>query len=137
MKTNYMKKTWMHLTLAVSLMAALATAAHAESFSIDVPFAFEAGGKNLPAGDYNVDAVASGLLVIRSATSPESAAIFVLPAGYSDTAKAGLVFERSSETPVLSSVKLNSGLRVTIVAAKRMTTNMTLPPKGSVVLSHP
>ena len=136
MKTNYMKKTWMHLALAVSLMGALTTVAHAEAFSIEVPFAFEAGGKNLPAGSYTVDAVASGVLVIRGATSAEAAAVLVSPAGYSDSSKTGLVFERSSEMPVLSAVKLSSGLTVTIIPSKRLSANLTMPPKG-VALSHP
>jgi hypothetical protein len=136
MKTNYMKKTWMRLALAVSLMGALTTVAHAETFSIDVPFAFEAGGKNFPAGDYTVDSVASGVLVIRGAVSFESAAVLVAPAGYSDSSKIGLIFERSSEMPVLSAVKLTSGLTVTIIPAKRLAANLTMPPKG-VALSHP
>ena len=136
MKTNYMKKTWMHLALAVSLMGALTTVAHAEAFSIEVPFAFEAGGKNFPAGTYTVDSVASGVLVIRGVASSESAAILVAPAGYSESSKIGLVFEKSSEMPVLSAVKLSSGLTVTIIPAKRLAANLTLPPQG-VALSHP
>src|SRR5258705_13300227 len=94
MKTNYMKKTWMHLALAVSLMGALTTVAHAEAFSIEVPFAFEAGGKNLPPGAYTVDSVASGVLVIRGTASSEKVAIMVSPAGYTDSSKIGLVFEK-------------------------------------------
>ena len=136
MKTNYMKKTWTHFTLAVSLMGALTTVAHAEPFSIDVPFAFEAGGKSFPSGAYMVDPVASGVLVIRGAASAESAAILVSPGAYSDSLKTGLVFERSSATAVLSAVKLSSGLTVMVIPAKRLTANLTLPPKG-VALSHP
>lgn len=135
MKTNYMKKTWMHLALAVSL-GALTTAAHAESFSIDVPFAFEAGGKSLPAGAYMVDPVASSVVVIRATSSPEAAAMLVSPAGYSESSKMGLVFERSSKMPMLSAVKLSSGLTVTIIPAKRMTANLAMPVKG-VALSRP
>jgi len=108
MKTNYMKKMWMYLTLAVSLTGALATVAQAEGLSVEVPFAFEAGGKSFPAGAYTLDSVASGVLILHGAASPESAAILVSPAGYSDTSKTGLVFERSAEVPVLSSVKLSS-----------------------------
>ena len=136
MKTNYMKKTWMRLALAVSLMGALATVARADSFSIDVPFAFEAGGKNFPAGAYTVDSVASGVLVIRGTASAETAAMFVSPAMYSDSSKTGLIFERSSDMPVLSGARLSSGLMMTIIPAKRAATNLTLPPKG-VALSHP
>ena len=136
MKANCMKKTWMHLALAVSLMGALTTVAHAEAFSIEVPFAFEAGGKSFPAGAYTVDTVASGVLVIRGTTSPEAAAVLVSPAGYSNSLKTGLVFERSSEMPVLSAVKLSSGLTVTIIPGRRLSANLTLSPKG-VALSHP
>jgi hypothetical protein len=136
MKTNYMKKTWMHLALAVSLMGALTTVAHAETFSINVPFAFEAGGKNFPAGTYAVDSVASGVLVIRGAASAESAAIMVSPSQYSNSSKLGLIFERDSDMPVLSAVRLGSGLTVMVVPAKRLAANLTMPPKG-VALSHP
>ena len=136
MKTNYMKKTWTHFALAVSLMGALTTVAHAEAFSIDVPFAFEAGGKNFPAGAYSVDSVASGVLVIRGAVASETAAVMVSPAGYSDSSKIGLIFEHSSETPVLSAVRLSTGLMVTVIPAKRLAVNLSMPPKG-VALSHP
>jgi len=136
MKTNYMKKTCMNLALAVTLMGALTTVAHAEPFSIEVPFAFEAGGKNFSAGAYTVDSVASGVLVIRGGSSAESAAILVSPAGYSDSSKIGLVFERTSEMPALSAVKLSSGMMVTIIPAKRLATSLALPPKG-VALSRP
>ena len=47
-----------------------------------------------------------------------------------------MIFEKSSETPVLSAVKLGSGLTVTIIPAKRLTANLTMPPKG-MALSHP
>jgi hypothetical protein len=136
MKTNYIKKTWLHLALAVSLMGALTTVAHAEPFSIEVPFAFAAGGKNFPAGNYTVESVASGVLIIRDAATAEAAAVMVSPAGYSDSPKMGLIFERISEIPVLSAVKLSSGLTVTIVPGKRLTASLTMPPKG-VALSHP
>ncbi len=136
MNTNYMKKTWVRLAFAVSLMGALTTVAHAESFSIDVPFAFEAGGKSFAAGDYTVDSVANGVLVIRGGVSAESAAILVAPAGYSDSSKTGLIFEKNTDMPVLSAVRLSSGLTVTIIPAKRLAVNLTVPPKG-VALSHP
>ena len=136
MKINYMKKTWMRLALAVSLMGALTTVAHAEPFSIQVPFAFEAGGKNFPAGAYTVDSIASGVLVIHGASSSDSAAVMISPAGYSESSKTGLVFERTSATPELSGARLSNGLMVTILPAKRLSASLTLAPKG-VALSHP
>ena len=50
MKTNSLKNNWMHFTLAVIFTGLLATAARAESFAVQVPFAFEAAGKSFPAG---------------------------------------------------------------------------------------
>jgi hypothetical protein len=137
MKTTYMKKTCRNFALAVSLMGALTTVAHAESFSVDVPFAFEAAGKSFPAGAYSVNPVAAGILVIRGSASADTAVIRISPAQYSTSPKESLVFERSSDIPVLSTVNLSSGLSVTIAPAKRLTATTTLQPKGSVVLSHP
>jgi len=136
MKTNFMKKTCLHLALAVSLMGALSSVARADSFAIAVPFAFEAGGKNFTAGSYTVDPVASGVLVIRGAAGAEKAAILVSPAGYSDSAKMGLIFDHNSEMPVLSAVRLSSGLLVTVIPAKHLSANLSMPAKG-VALSHP
>lgn len=136
MKTNYMKKTYVHLALAVSLMGALTTVAHAKPFSIEVPFAFEAGGKKFPAGAYMVDPVTSGVVVIRAQLPLRRPRCWFRQAGSTDSSKVGLVFERSSETPVLSAVKLSSGLTVTIIPAKRLSASLTLPPKG-VALPHP
>ncbi len=137
MKTNYIKKTWMHFSLAVSVLGALATVAHAESFSVAVPFAFEAAGKSFPAGSYSVDSVTSGVLVIRGASSGESAAIMVSPSSYSTSSKTSLVFEQNAAMPVLSTVNMNSGLTLSIMPSKRLTATLALPSKGSMVLSHP
>jgi hypothetical protein len=60
----------------------------------------------------------------------------ISPAGYSDSSKTGLVFERSSEMPVLTAARLSSGLTVTIIPAKRLSASLTLPPKG-VALARP
>ena len=137
MKTKYMKNMWMHFTLALSLMGALATIARAESFSVAVPFAFEAAGKTFPAGAYTVDAASSGGLMIRGATSADTGAILTFPVIYTSNLKSSLVFDRGSDLAVLSRVTLESGLTLTIAPAKRLTATLTLPPKGSVVLSHP
>jgi hypothetical protein len=47
-----------------------------------------------------------------------------------------MLFDRSSERPVLSGVKLSNGLMVTIVPVKRMTATIKMPLNG-VALSHP
>lgn len=137
MKTKYLKNNWMHFTLALGLMGALATVAHAESFSIEVPFAFEAAGKNFPSGAYTVDSAVSGVILIHNATSGESAAVMATPMAYATVAKPGMVFEKGPDMAMLSGVNLNSGLTLTVAPAKRLTATLTLPSKGSVVLSHP
>ena len=137
MKTNYMKNNWMHFTLALGLMGALATAAHAESFSAEVPFAFEAAGKSFPAGVYTVDSISSGVIMIHNAASGETAAMMALPASLAEIPKAGMVFDKSASLATLSGVNLTSGLALTVAPAKRLTASLTLPSKGSVVLSHP
>src|ERR1700733_15386249 len=97
MKTKYLKNTWMHLTLAGSLLGMLATVAHAESFSVEVPFAFEAAGKSFPAGAYTVDSITSGVLVIRGAVSADTAAIMVSPSEQATAPKSSVVFDKSPD----------------------------------------
>src|SRR5207249_1009658 len=103
----YLKNNWMRFTLALSVMGALATVAHAESFSVQVPFAFEAAGKSFPAGAYSVESIASGLLVIRGATSAESASVLVMPSAYATPPKSSLVFDKTPDSAVLSQVNLS------------------------------
>ena len=137
MKTNYMKNNWMHFTLALGLMGAMATAVHAESFSAEVPFAFEAAGKSFPAGAYTVDSILGGVIMIHNAASGETAAMMASPAALAEIPKPGMVFDKSSEVATLSGVNLTNGMTLTIATAKRLTASLTLPSKGSVVLSHP
>jgi|SRR6185369_14135745 len=137
MKTNDMKNNWMHFTLVLGLMGAMATAVHAESFSAEVPFAFEAAGKSFPAGVYTVDSISGGVIMIHNATSGEAAAMMASPATVAEVPKPGMVFDKSSDVATLSGVNLTSGLTLTVAPAKRLTASLTLPSKGSVVLSHP
>jgi hypothetical protein len=137
MKSIFAKNNWMHFTLALGLTGVLTTAARAESFAVQVPFAFEASGRIFPAGAYSVDAASSGVLTIRGATSADMGAIITFPAIYATNLKPSLVFDRGSDLAVLSRVNLESGLTLAIATAKRLTATLTLPPKGSVALSHP
>ena len=136
MKTKYMKINWMHFAMALGLMSALATAAHAESFSAEVPFAFEAAGKSFSAGVYTVESI-SGVIMIHNATSGEAAAMMASPASLAQVPKPGMVFDKSSDVATLSGVNMTSGLTLTVAPAKRLTATLALPSKGSVVLSHP
>ena len=137
MKTKYRTNNWMHFTLALGLMGAMATAVHAESFSAEVPFAFAAAGKSFPAGVYTVEAVSGGVIMIHNANSGETAAIMASPATLMEIPKPAMVFDKSTDMPTLSGVNLTNGMSLTFAPAKRLTAALTLPSKGSVVLSHP
>src|SRR5450631_1155538 len=117
MKTKYTKNNWMHFTLAMGLMGALATAARAESFSAEVPFAFEAAGKSFPAGVYTVDSVSGGVIMIHNAASGEAAAMIGSPAALAEIPKPGMVFDKSADLATLSGVKLSSGVSLTLAPA--------------------
>ncbi len=137
MKTKLMRNIWAHYALAFGMAGAMATVARAESFAVEVPFAFEAAGKSFPAGSYTVDSVTNGVLVIRGATSAETAAIMVSPSESAATSKSSLIFDKGAEIAELSRVNLSSGLILSVTPAKRLTATLTLPVKGSVALSHP
>ncbi len=137
MKTKYMKNNWMHFTLALGLMGAMATAVHAESFSAAVPFAFEAAGKSFPAGVYTVEPVLGGVIMIHNTASGETAAMMASPMALVENPKPGMVFDKSASLATLSGVNLTNGVSLSITPAKRLTATLSLPSKGSVVLSHP
>jgi hypothetical protein len=138
MKTTYLKNKWMHFTLALSLLAALAPLADAESFSVRVPFPFIAGGKSLPAGTYTMDPIASGVLVIRGDSGADSAAVATSPSTSTGApAKPSLSFDRTPDLTVLSSVRMDSGLTFTLVPAKRLSATIAVPAKVGVALVHP
>ena len=125
-------------TVILSLMGALAGAAHAETLSVQVPFAFTAAGKSMPAGTYTVDPVSTGVLLIHGITARESAAVRTSAAGYTvPGGKPSLIFNRSSDMPALSSVNMESGLIFTIAPVKRVAVTAALPAKGPVALAHP
>ena len=101
MKTKNMKNNWMHFTMALGLMGAMATAVHAESFSAEVPFAFEAAGKSFPAGVYTVEPVSGGVIMIHNAASGETAAMMASPMTLVEIPKPGMVFDKSTDVATL------------------------------------
>src|SRR5947207_8773414 len=105
MRTKFLK----HFTSFFALTGALAGTAHAEILSVQVPFAFVAAGKSLPAGTYMVESVASGILIIHG----DSAEPIAIQAHAADSTARGtkpsMMFIRNSDMPVLSSVNMESG----------------------------
>ncbi len=138
MKTNLFRNT-MKSVVMTSVLAASATvasvAAHAETFTMSVPFAFSAGGKTLPAGSYAVD-VSSMVLTLRG--SGGSAMMLAIPSTSSVSGKTGVDFDESREVATLATVKLASGLVYTVPMALKQTALKTLsPPEGAVLSKRP
>jgi hypothetical protein len=138
MKTiNMFVRRCFHFASAVVILGAMAAAMQAENFAIHVPFPFAVAGKTLPAGDYTVEPVAAGLLMIRGAKATDTVAIAASPAEYKGTANPSLSFANGPDMAVLSGVRMDSGMTFSIMPAKRMAATMAVPAKGTVALSHP
>lgn len=104
MTVRFMKVMWL---LGSLLAFTMAMNAQSEVVTVHVPFAFEAGGKSLSAGNYRIDrAEGSNLLVIHG-TSGNSAAFLTMTSESASPAEtASLVFEREGGTLVLSALRL-------------------------------
>ena len=138
MKTvNMFVHRFVRLATAFTLLGALAAAAHAESFFIHVPFAFEAAGKTLPPGDYSIEPIATGLLIVRGATAADTVAIPASPLGITDTANPSLSFAHGTDGAVLSGIRMDSGMTFSVASSKRLAAATAVPAKGPVALSHP
>jgi hypothetical protein len=96
------------MTLFAGLLACtLAMNAQSEVVTVHVPFAFEAGAKLLPAGDYRVDrGEASNILVIHGASGSSSAFLTMIVDSAAKANTASLVFARQGGTLVLSAIRL-------------------------------
>ena len=85
-----MKNFTMRLTFAVATLAAAALSASAQTYKADVPMAFSAGGKRMPAGTYafvvSTGATVHPVVTVRNQASSQAAVIMALPG--SDAPKA-------------------------------------------------
>jgi hypothetical protein len=128
----------LHLALGLGLIGSVASTAHAESFSVKVPFAFTAAGKSFPAGSYSVEPLGVGFLYMHGATADETAMIPIAPEGYASTAaNPSLSFAGDTDARLLSAVRMDSGMTYTVLSPKRMATASAIPAKGPVALSRP
>jgi hypothetical protein len=88
------------------LVCTLAMNAQSEVVTVHVPFAFQAGDKLLPAGDYWVDrGEVSNILVIHGG-SGNSSAFLTMPVESPKVETASLIFARQGEKLVLSAIRL-------------------------------
>ena len=130
MKTNFLNVTF----LAGSLIAGGACA-QAESLAIRIPFAFTAGEKTLPAGDYTLDSALSPVLLIRGASG--SAMMLVASSAESVRRKPAATFDTRGGASALASVTLSTGATYMIVPRKREGVPARIPSAMGVALTHP
>jgi hypothetical protein len=100
---------FLKLMLLFSSLLAFTVALNAQSevVTVHVPFAFEAGGKLLPAGDYRVDREeASNVLLIHGASGNSSVFLTLAVEQSGPATSASLLFTREGGTLVLSEVRL-------------------------------
>ena len=104
-----MTKRCLKFMLLFSSLLAFAVTVNAQSevVTVHVPFAFVAGGKSLPAGDYQVDkGEASSVLVIQGGRGNSAAFLTMALEQGKQSDGAALVFERHGSALVLSAVRL-------------------------------
>ena len=105
-----MKKLMTYATLAVALAVTFPHHAAAQSVRIllrgNIPFAFEIGGKSLPAGNYEVLQVGADLYTIRNMRGNISVQLmaFSYPQARTMPKSATLVFHRYGERSFLTEV---------------------------------
>ena len=90
-------------------LLAFATVVNAQSevVNVRVPFAFVAGGKSLPAGDYRLDkGQGSGVLTIQGGSGNSAAFLTIIGQGRAQTDSAALVFERHGSEMFLAAVRV-------------------------------
>jgi len=115
------------LALAMSLSAETAL------INVNVPFAFVAGGKTLPAGQYTIGEESSGsFLLIRGNQPNATALVLAVNAGESTNKTAGVKFTRRGASIVMSTIDIPGGVSYSLVAPDQKTAaavNVALPRK--------
>jgi hypothetical protein len=104
------------LTLAMSLSAETALV------NVNVPFAFVAGGKMLPAGQYTIgEGTSGGFLLIRGNQPNSTALVLAVNAGESTNNHAGVTFSRRGGSVVLSTVEIPGRASYSLLAPDHKT----------------
>ena len=104
MTARFMKVVWL---LGSLLAFTLAMNAQSEVVTVHVPFAFVAGGKLLPAGDYRVDrGEASNVLLMYGGAGNSAAFLTMSVDSFGPTDGASLIFEHEGSRLVLSAIRL-------------------------------
>jgi hypothetical protein len=122
-------------TLLFGGLLALATSLSAESpvINVNVPFSFVAGGNVMPAGAYSIEEpTVHGILLLRGTQANSTAMVLATNAGPANTTHAGVTFNRSGSSIVLSTVVIPGGSSYTLVGPEHKTAaavSVALPRK--------
>jgi len=103
MSTRFLKALWL---LGSLLTFTMAVNAQSEVVTVHVPFAFEAGGKLLPAGDYRLDrAEGSNLLLIHGGSGNSAAFLTMAVESTATVETPSLIFAREGGKLVLTAIR--------------------------------
>jgi hypothetical protein len=103
MTVRFLKAMWL---LGSLLAFTMVVNAQSEALNVRVPFAFVAGGKLLPAGNYRVDrGEVANVLLIHNASGDSSAFLTMTMESSAAAETASLVFAREGPALVLSAIR--------------------------------
>jgi len=123
------------ITLLFGGLLALAMSLSAETalINVNVPFAFVAGGKTLPAGQYTIGEPSNGgILLIRGDQPNATALVLAVNGGSSTNNHAGVTFSRHGSSVVLSTIDIPGGAVYSLVTPGQKTASavsVALPRK--------
>jgi hypothetical protein len=122
-------------TILFGGLVALATSLSAETslVNVNVPFAFEAGGKVMPAGSYTIGEPSNGgILLIRGNQPDSTALVLAVNAGPSANKNPGVTFHRLGGSVVMSTIEIPGGSSFSLIAPEHKTASavrVALPRK--------
>jgi hypothetical protein len=122
-------------TLLFGGLLALATSMNAESalITVNVPFAFVAGGTTMPAGAYIIEQpTMHGVLLLRGSQPNSTAMVLAVNGGPSNATQAGVTFSRRGSAVVLSTIEVPGGQSYSLLPPEHRTAaavNVALPRK--------
>jgi hypothetical protein len=79
------------------------------SVTAHIPFPFVASGKSMPAGDYGLEPLGPGVVLLMGAERSERALLLVTTSG-SSTGPAGITFDESGVIPQLTGLRTSGGI---------------------------
>jgi len=131
-----MKTTILRATCILASLIGSAFSANAETLTARIPFAFVAGAKTMPAGEYKFS-VDSGVLLVQGASPVLVSAMMAVQADAAvSPTSPNAAFEKSATTAVLSRITLPSGSAYIVPALLHVSKPRPLADSGVVLSRH-